>query len=122
MAYTANITKSGRELTKAEILDYTDFMDMSGLNGLETGAILYPVTGWALVEIHNDKCETPDYTNLVLEANGEKYYTSSSCFTDSFFHIAETMGDDEYGIKITRKESKNHKGKDVLRCKIATKA
>lgn len=121
MAYEASITNSSREFSKIEILDVTSFSDMEMVNDLDNSYILSPVTGWAQVHVHNDKCDTPDYDNLVLIVGEgeteEKYYTSSGSFTSSFLHIADVMKDEPYGIKIIRRESRNFKGKEMLDCK-----
>lgn len=82
-------------------------------------------TGYAILSIHNDKADNPDYTQyLIIDESGEKYVTGSSSFWHSFIDIWEEMTDDtedneEWSLIIYKKDSKNYKGKQFLTCSIA---
>lgn len=76
---------------------------------------------YAVLAIHNEKSDNPDYENyIVVDKNGDKYVTGSQSFWSSFMEIAEEMAgeDEEWSIKVYRVESKNYKGKEFITCSI----
>ena len=81
-------------------------------------------TGYAILSVHNDKADNPDYTQyLIIDESGEKYVTGSNSFWRSFLDIWEEMTDDtedneEWSLIIYKKDSKNYKGKQFLTCSI----
>lgn len=82
-------------------------------------------TGYAILSVHNDKADNPDYTQyLIIDGSGERYVTGSNSFWRSFLDIWEEMTDDtedneEWSLIIYKKDSKNYKGKQFLTCSIA---
>ena len=86
----------------------------------EAPVIIYPAY-YAILSIHNEKSDNPDYENyVVVDKNGDKYVTGSQSFWTSFMEIYEEMQgeDEEWGIKVYRVESKNYKGKQFITCSI----
>lgn len=76
---------------------------------------------YAILAIHNEKSDNPDYENyIVVDKSGDKYVTGSQSFWSSFKEIADEMAgeDEEWGIKVYRVESKNYKGKEFITCSI----
>lgn len=76
---------------------------------------------YAVLEIHNDKSDSPDYDNYIVVAeDGKKYITGSKSFWSSFTNIMTEMEDcdEEWGIEVYRVPSKNYKGKDFITCSI----
>lgn len=52
------------------------------------GKCVLRVTDWALLSIHNDESDNPDYKKLVLfDDTGERYSTGSVGATDSFINL-----------------------------------
>lgn len=89
-------------------------------------------TGFAILSVHNDKADNPDYTQyLIIDESGEKYVTGSNSFWRSFIDIWTEMTDyttkegedrtesEEWYLVIYKKDSKNYKGKQFLTCSIA---
>lgn len=79
-------------------------------------------TGYAILSVHNDKADNPDYTQyLIIDNSGEKYVTGSDSFWRSFCDIWSEMAEDaeEWDLIIYKKDSKNYKGKQFLTCSIA---
>lgn len=76
---------------------------------------------YAVLAIHNEKSDNPDYENyIVVDKSGDKYVTGSQSFWNSFMEIAEEMAgeDEEWSVKVYRVESKNYKGKEFITCSI----
>ena len=76
---------------------------------------------YAVLDVHNEKAENPDYSQYVfLTEDGEKYVTSSDTFYRSFKDIAEELEaeGEPLSIIIYKKESKNFKGKYFLTCSV----
>lgn len=81
---------------------------------------IYP-SFWAILNVHNEKSDNPDYENYVIvDKEGMRYVTGSASFWSSFIDIFKEMEneDEEWGIKIYRVESKNYKGKTFITCTI----
>jgi hypothetical protein len=81
-------------------------------------------TGYAILSVHNDKADNPDYEQyLIIDSSGEKYVTGSESFWRSFIDIWTEMTEDveeseEWDLIIYKKDSKNYKGKQFLTCSI----
>lgn len=120
--YSVEIKKTSKELTKKQRIAIKDTTDAIQLDDAtkENALIITPVA-YAILDIHNDKSENPDYeVYVVVGDDGQKYVTGSISFFSSFLLIFDEMKDedDEWGIKIFRSPSKNYKGKDFLTCSI----
>lgn len=86
----------------------------------EAPVIIHPAYH-AVLAIHNEKSDNPDYENyVVVDKSGDKYVTGSQSFWSSFTEIADEMAgeDEEWGVKVYRVESKNYKGKEFITCSI----
>ena len=122
MEYSVNIKETSKELSKREriaLKDTTAMNSIDAISQIESNLTL-DVEYYAILEIHNDKAkDNTDYENLVIHAtNGEFYYTGSKSFIKSFMNIATEMGDEEFGIRVYRKPSKNYANKEFISCTI----
>lgn len=126
--YVATIRESSRELTAKERVMFKDFSNATSLVDFvnaerEAGekAIL-SVAEYVVIDVHNPKAQdNTDYTvYLVIDKEGNKYYTSSQAFWSAFNNIATEMkdSDEEWGIEAVLIPSKNYKGKEILTCAL----
>ena len=126
--YSATISESSRELTAKERVMFKDLGNAIKLNDLADGAntngekaIIEKVVDYAILSIHNEASEDVDYNNyLIVDAEGNKYYTGSTPFWNSFKSIWDEMHDsgEEWGIQLNLIPSKNYAGKTVLTCSL----
>ena len=87
----------------------------------ESSFVIEEVKGYVLLEIHNEKADTPDYIKLlIVDSNDNKFTTGSESFIRAFGEIyTEMSGEAEsWGVEILKRESKNYKGKYFLTCNI----
>lgn len=125
MAYTTTILESSKELTKAERVMMKDTSLAYKIDEVtQNGDIDITVTGYVLLNVHNDKSNPQDYQNLiVLTENGERYVTGSQSFMVTFMNIFSEMQEEDgtvypFTIKIFRRPSKNYSGKEFLTCSL----
>lgn len=121
--YTVKITESSIELSAKDRIRMKDTSDASSIDELtQTEPVRIQFGYYVILQIHNDKSESKDYTKVVVvDKSGEKYVTGSSSFIEALRNIVEEMndaGETEYEIKIYRKPSKNFKGKEFITCSI----
>lgn len=125
--YTATITESSREFTAKERVMYKDLQNAESMvdfakAAIENGAkAIISVKDWAVINIHNEATEDVDYTNyLLIDDNGNKYYTGSASLWNSFINIYSEMkdSDEEWAIELNLLPSKNYKGKEILTCSL----
>ena len=126
--YSATISESSRELSEKERVMFKDLGNAIKLNDLADGAsasgekaIIDNVKDYAILSIHNEASEDVDYNNyLVVDAEGNKYYTGSTPFWNSFKSIWDEMHDsgEDWGIQLNLIPSKNYAGKTVLTCSL----
>ena len=120
--YSVSIKETSRELTAKQriaLKDTTNAVKLDEATQIEP--VIIDVDMYAVLNIHNEKSENPDYENyIVVDKNGTKYVTGSMSFWSSFMDIfSEMAGEDEdYSIKAYRVPSKNYKGKDFITCSI----
>lgn len=120
--YSVSIKETSRELTPKQriaLKDTTNAVKLDEATQIEP--VIIDVDMYAVLNIHNEKSENPDYENyIVVDKNGTKYVTGSASFWSSFMDIfSEMAGEDEdYSIKAYRMPSKNYKGKDFITCSI----
>lgn len=126
--YSASIAESSRELTAKERVMFKDtqnaismmeFAESAKQEGAK--AIITPITGYVVVDVHNEKSEDVDYKNyIVLGENDQKYVTGSASFWNSFMDIYSEMKDETepWGIELNVLPSKNYKGKSILTCSL----
>lgn len=126
--YASTIAETSRELTAKERVMYKDLGNAKKLNTLaeealaEDGkAIIENVVDYAVIDIHNEASDDVDYKNyLIIDGNGDKYYTGSTPFWNSFKSIWDEMHDsgEQWGIQLNLIPSKNFAGKTVLTCSL----
>ena len=121
MAYTAEITKCNKELSKKERVMYKNASDCKRLDDetLKTGSLVIKPELWLELSVHNDKAKNPDYTQyIIVDEDGTSYLTGSENFMANFLSIAEEMEGEPFEVEVYRKPSKNFNGKDFLTCKL----
>lgn len=126
--YSSTIKESSRELTPKERVMFKDLGNATKLNDMAeeamnagAKAIIENIKDYAIVAIHNEASEDVDYNNyLIIDGNGDKYYTGSVSFWNSFKSIWDEMSesDEEWGIQLNLIPSKNYAGKTVLTCSL----
>lgn len=120
--YSVSIKESSRELTAKQRIALKDTTVAVKLDeATQVEPVIINVDMYAILAIHNEKSENPDYDNyIVVDKNGTKYVTGSASFWSSFMDIfTEMEGDDEeWALKVYRVPSKNYKGKDFITCSI----
>lgn len=120
--YSVSIKESSRELTAKQRIALKDTTNAVKLDeATQVEPVIINVDMYAILAIHNEKSENPDYDNyIVVDKNGTKYVTGSASFWSSFMDIfTEMEGDDEeWALKVYRVPSKNYKGKDFITCSI----
>ena len=127
-SYSATIKEASRELSPKERVMFKDLGNAIKLNDMaeeamknDAKAIITKVVDYVIVGVHNEKSDDTDYDNyLVIDADGNKYYTGSSAFWNSFKSIWDEMHDagEDWGIQLNLIPSKNYKGKTVLTCSL----
>lgn len=120
--YSVVIKESSRELTAKQRIALKDTTGAVKLDeATQVEPVIINVDMYAILAIHNEKSENPDYDNyVVVDKNGTKYVTGSASFWSSFMDIfTEMEGEDEaWTLKVYRVPSKNYKGKDFITCSI----
>lgn len=125
--YSAQIIESSREFSPKERVMYKDLGNATQMvdfakTALENdGKAIIDVADYAVIAVHNDATEDKDYTNyLLIDNNGEKYYTGSTSFWNAFMNIYTEMkdSDEEWAIQLNLLPSKNYKGKEILTCSL----
>lgn len=126
--YTAEIKDASRELTPKERVMFKDTGNATQLNKLAeeammagSSAIIEDIRDYAITSIHNEASEDVDYDNYILiDGAGNKYYTGSKPFWNSFKSIWDEMHDsgEKWGIQLNLIPSKNYAGKKVLTCSL----
>lgn len=124
--YTATIVESNRELSVQEKVKMKDTRDAISLEKISRdGSVTLGVTGYAVLAVHNEKSEDKDYNQyLILGANGEKYFTGSVTFYNTFRDIWDDLAGEEmpaegWSIKVYQLPSKNFTGRNFVTCSLA---
>ena len=126
-SFEVRVVDSSMELTHKQKVSLKDTSRAIKLDDIcsDGNELQIKPTGYAILSVHNDKADNPDYTQyLIIDESGEKYVTGSNSFWRSFIDIWEEMTDDaedneEWSLIIYKKDSKNYKGKQFLTCSIA---
>jgi len=122
MEYSVKIKECSKELTAKERIAMKDTSNAIKLDEATNGASVYiDVAGYVILNIHNDKSDSKDYSiYLLLDKNGEKYVTGSETFFNSFLSIWDEMNgvDEAWELECYKLPSKNYKGKFFLTCSI----
>ena len=122
MDYEVKIRRTSKELSAKDRIKIKDTTNAIRLDeATAEGAIIISPDYFAVLDIHNEKSEDKDYTQVVLvDVAGNKYVTGSVSFLTAFENIVSEMDgiDEEYQIEVYRRESKNYKGKSFITCSI----
>ena len=124
--YRVTVTASTKELTAREkialknfgsyAIPLDQFLDENG----EKATI--PVVDYITLHIENSKSENPEYDVYLIVSDNATYYTSSNSLHDSIVDIIEELksaNDTEpWSIAVSKKESKNYKGKKFITCTL----
>lgn len=122
MDYEVKIRRTSKELSAKDRIKIKDTTNAIRLDeATADGAIIISPDYFAVLDIHNEKSEDKDYSQVVLvDVAGNKYVTGSASFLTAFENIVDEMDgiDEEYQIEVYRRESKNYKGKSFITCSI----
>lgn len=121
MAYTAEIVKCNKELTKKERVMYKNASDAIRLDAAtEKGSVVIAPAIWMELAVHNDKSKNnSDYSQyIIVDKDGTAYLTGSENLMANFYSIAEEMEGEDFEVEVYRKPSKNYTGKEFLTCKL----
>ena len=126
--YSANIKETTHELSARERImmkDTTNAMKIdTAIDESEDGKIVINPADYVVLSIHNEKSkDRKDYENyLIIDKNGDKFYTGSPSFWSSFMEIWNEMkadgSDEDFAIEVYKVPSKNYSGKDFITCSI----
>lgn len=120
--YSVSIKETSKNLTAKEriaIKDTTSAIKLDEATQVES--VLINPEMFAVLAIHNDKSDNPDYENyIVVDKDGRKFVTGSQSFWTSFMDIWTEMEneDEDWSVLVYRHPSKNYKGKDFITCAI----
>lgn len=120
--YAVTIKETSRNLSAKEriaIKDTTAAIKLDEATQVES--IVINPDMYAVLAIHNDKSDNPDYENyIVVDKDGRKFVTGSQSFWTSFMDIWTEMEneDEDWSVLVYRHPSKNYKGKDFITCSI----
>lgn len=125
--YSATIEESSRELTPKERVMFKDLGNAVNLNDYAKESIvagvkaIISVKDWAIIAVHNEASQDVDYKNyLLVDENGNKYYTGSVSFWNKFMDIYSEMKevDEDWSIELNLVPSKKYAGKEALTCSL----
>lgn len=122
--YSAKVVEATRELTGKERVAIKTFANARQLDvvtqNYEDG-VLIDIDYVAKVAVHNEKSDNKDYNKYIyMDKDGIMYVSGSETLYRAYKEIAEEMEneDEDWAIKVIRRESSNYKGKDFLTCVI----
>lgn len=121
--FSAKIIETSKELTKKQevmLKQLTDAIKLDKATSFEEDVII-DVDSYAVLSVHNDKAEDPDYTTyVIIDKNGQKYTTGSPSFWSAFMEIFKDMAGsgEEWQLKVFKLPSRNREGKDFITCTI----
>ena len=122
--YKAVVERASKELSAKEKIMLKDMSDAMKLDDeVKEQAIVIKPEFYAIINVHNEKSDTKDYTKIVIVDgdSGIKYTTGSMPFITTFEDIMQEMedaGETDFSLKVYAKESKNYKGKYFITCSI----
>ncbi len=116
--YNVEITETSRELSKKERVQ----LKTNAGTKLDEIApvVLENITGYAKLHVTNPSLKSnPEYDHYVILTEGGNYYTGSPSFMETFMAIwSEMSGEDDWGIEVFKRDSKNYAGKQFLSCAL----
>ena len=120
--YNVTIVKTSKELSHKErvrMKDTTNAISMDEIT--QDGPVLIDLDFYAVLNVHNERSESVDYTVCILvDKAGTKYRTSSPSFLTALDEIMVDMADcdEPWQLEVSRRPSKNYKGKEFLTCSV----
>lgn len=120
--YNVTIAKASKELTHKERVRMKDTTNALSLDEVtQDGPVLIDLDFYAVLNVHNEKSESIDYTVCILvDKAGTKYRTGSPSFLTAMDEIMVDMADcdEPWQLEVSRRPSKNYKGKEFLTCSV----
>lgn len=121
--YSVKVVECTKDLTAKERVKIKDTTNAIKLDeATQGGAIVIAYDYHAVLAIHNEKLDDPDYRQyIVVDTAGNKYVTSSESFFTAMTEIVDEMsaaGETDYELEVYRMDSKNYKGKQFITCSI----
>lgn len=120
--YNVTIVKASKELSHKErvrMKDTTNAISMDEIT--QDGPVLIDLDFYAVLNVHNERSESVDYTVCILvDKVGTKYRTGSPSFLTALDEIMVDMADcdEPWQLEVSRRPSKNYKGKEFLTCSV----
>lgn len=121
--YSVKVVECTKDLTAKERVKIKDTTNAVKLDeATQGGAIVIAYAYHAVLAIHNEKLDDPDYRQyVVVDTAGNKYVTGSESFFTAMTEIVDEMsaaGETDYELEVYRMDSKNYKGKQFITCSI----
>lgn len=120
--YNVTIVKASKELTHKERVRMKDTTNALSLDEVtQDGPVLIDLDFYAVLNVHNERSESVDYTVCILvDKAGTKYRTGSPSFLTALDEIMVDMADcdEPWQLEVSRRPSKNYKGKEFLTCSV----
>lgn len=121
--YSVKVVECTKDLTAKERVKIKDTTNAIKLDeATQGGAIVIAYAYHAVLAIHNEKLDDPDYRQyVVVDTAGNKYVTGSESFFTAMTEIVDEMsaaGETDYELEVYRMDSKNYKGKQFITCSI----
>lgn len=123
IGYSVKVVECTKDLTAKERVKIKDTTNAIKLDeATQGGAIVIAYDYHAVLAIHNEKLDDPDYRQyVVVDTAGNKYVTGSESFFTAMTEIVDEMsaaGETDYELEVYRLDSKNYKGKQFITCSI----
>lgn len=123
IGYSVKVVECTKDLTAKERVKIKDTTNAIKLDeATQGGAIVIAYDYHAVLAIHNEKLDDPDYRQyVVVDTAGNKYVTGSESFFTAMAQIVDEMsaaGETDYELEVYRMDSKNYKGKQFITCSI----
>lgn len=123
IGYSVKVVECTKDLTAKERVKIKDTTNAIKLDeATQGGAIVIAYDYHAVLAIHNEKLDEPDYRQyVVVDTAGNKYVTGSESFFTAMTEIVDEMsaaGETDYELEVYRMDSKNYKGKQFITCSI----
>lgn len=124
LGYSVKVVECSKELTAKERVKIKDITKAIRLDEATQGgsSIVIAYSYHAVLAIHNEKLDDPDYQQCVIvDTAGNKYVTGSESFFTAMTEIVDEMsaaGESDYELEVYSMDSKNYKGKQFITCSI----
>lgn len=121
--YSVKVGECSKDLTAKERVKIKDTNNAIRLDeATQGGSIVIAYDYHAVLVIHNEKLDEPDYQQyVVVDTAGNKYVTGSESFFTAMTEIVDEMsaaGETDYELEVYRMDSKNYKDKQFITCSI----